>query len=221
MSLGALLASKDRDIEEGHSDLISIRIKANSAVDFEVSLRSNECVEELRRHVRAKLPDGEEKTIRLIFQGKMLEPPGALLSDFKLAHRSAVHAVATKKSTTSQSSNDSNRSTNNNSTGDIEGTEDEEADAPLLPTSGSHRGFDRLFALGMNVNDVAAVRTSFRSEVDAHARQVPREPGETGLLCRTSPLHLSLAAPQSPTRPPPQSRQTSPRPYPDLLATPR
>jgi len=45
-------------------------------------------------------------------------------------------------------------------------------------TMGTAAGFDRLINSGMTADEVAAIRTSFRPEVDVHAARRPQEEGE-------------------------------------------
>lgn len=74
--------------------LLKVRTKEGSELD--VAVPRGSLVEDLKQEIIKKL-DVADKNVRLIFSGKLLDPPTATLNSFKLENGSFVHAVVTNK----------------------------------------------------------------------------------------------------------------------------
>ena len=110
--------------------------------------------------------DAQDKNVRLICCGKLLAPPSAELSSFSNIKQGAfVHAVVSTHPTSSE--RDDTGSTENSGT-------DENTDSTI-----SNTGFNRLRALGFSQEEIAAVRATFRAQVDELSSSVPRNEGES------------------------------------------
>eukprot|EP01038_Epipyxis_sp_PR26KG_P009785 gene9785-13163_t len=124
------------NVQNEVSDKITLRIRATEGKEIEVEAYLHESVSYLRDRVEAKLLGNEHKNhyVRLIFCGKMLDPPSSLLSSYKMTNGSFVHAVISSKPTgISQSTN----STNNNPINQLR------VSSPLIPPT-DRRGFNIL-----------------------------------------------------------------------------
>ena len=134
--------------------------------DIEVN-RDREQVADLRRKVMEAL-NVYDKNVRLICCGKLLDPPDADLSSFGIIKQGTfVHAVVSAHSTTAGSgSGDSSTNGNSNSSNNLENTN-------------SNMGFNRLHTLGFSQEQIAAVRATFRAQVDELSSTVPRNEGES------------------------------------------
>ena len=134
-------------------------------LDLEVN-RDGERVADLKRKVIEAL-DAYDKNVRLICCGKLLDPPSADLSSFRSIKQGAfVHAVVSAHSTTTGSVGGSTNSENSNVNGHMEST-------------GSNIGFNRLRTLGFSAEEIAAVRATFRAQVEELFPTVPRNDGES------------------------------------------
>lgn len=134
--------------------------------DIEVN-RDGERVADLKRKVMQAL-NAYDKNVRLICCGKLLDPPSADLCSFSVIKQGAfVHAVVSAYSPTAGSgSGDSVTSENSNSNNNLESTN-------------SNMGFNRLHTLGFSQEQIAAVRATFRAQVDELSSTVPRNEGES------------------------------------------
>lgn len=79
---------------EADNLLLKVRTKEGSELDL--ILRRGGLVDDLKQEIirRLQLVD---KNVRLIFSGKLLDPPTAPLNSFKLSNGSFIHAVITNK----------------------------------------------------------------------------------------------------------------------------
>ncbi len=95
------MASSSGDIELGTSLLsnqLALKIKtATGTGEIEILTTQNETVAELKNKISSKLSLGFDKHLRLIFSGKLLDPPNTILSEFKLKNGSFIHAVVSNK----------------------------------------------------------------------------------------------------------------------------
>jgi hypothetical protein len=74
------------------SDEWTLRIKAASVKDVEVSIGSGDTVGDLKQAVRRAL-SAENRYLRLICKGRLLAPDAAVLPDFGIHDGEVVHAV--------------------------------------------------------------------------------------------------------------------------------
>lgn len=150
---------------------ITLKVKSTSSGgDFQIKANLNETVKELGARILSEL-DGIGKGIRLISAGKMLQPPTAKLNELNLLDGSYIHAVvsdinSTNYMTSSSSNNSTNTFTNTSPT------------IPIVIDRSNLRGLDRLLNDGLSIDEVAAVRSVFRQQIDAFAIIVPRMPEE-------------------------------------------
>jgi hypothetical protein len=139
-----------------------LRIRRAGATELKIRLPLSSTVRQLEDKIKPhidELVNSPTLRMRLIYQGKMLEPPTVLLTSLRVLDKSIIHCVISppREEVLRASS----------------------ALAAPPRTNGNARGFDRLIASGMNANEVAAVRTSFRSEVDEYARHQEQTRSET------------------------------------------
>jgi len=145
-------------------DLKEIRIRKGTG-EFSVKVSLLDTVASLEREVKNALPECLENPnlrVRLIFQGRMVnENLQATLASMKIQARSVLHCVVSPP-----------RDEVRQATSALA--------ASVPPTTlGNMQGFDRLIRTGMTANEVAAIRTSFRPEVDMYANSSPQRPGES------------------------------------------
>jgi hypothetical protein len=162
-------------------DKILLKVRTTEGSELDVILAKSGIVQDLRN----KIMDSFElidKNIRLIFSGKLLEPPNAPLNTFKLTNGSFVHAVITNKaqhalSTTRNTSgeNGTSNSTNssNNSNSNSNGINDNNRGGIDLSTL---RGLEVLMLPGprratLTIDEVASLRSYFSQDIRAFAQQ--------------------------------------------------
>ena len=149
----------NRDIEEATApDKITLRVKTmndSSVLNIEVNKKSDSVLE-LKNKILQTLA-AMDKSIRLISSGKLLDPSNAKLAEFNLQDGTYIHAVIS-------SSNQIRENTCFDSSSDIEQLAE-------VNTSSTRqvRGLDRLLSCGMSIDEVAALRSYFRSQVDDFA----------------------------------------------------
>lgn len=141
-------------------DDVILRLRLGTK-EYPVNIRLTDTVAVLESHVRTIVPEcrDDNKRLRMIFQGRMLEPATAVLKSFKVVHKGVVQCVVAPR------------------------REEAAAAAAALaapPTTTTNaRGFDRLINSGMTADEVAAIRTSFRPEVDMYQQRNRSSPGES------------------------------------------
>jgi hypothetical protein len=145
-------------------DMINVKVKAaNQPRDAIISLRSDDSVGTFKRKVTADL-NYTGKNVRLISSGKLLDPDSACISKFGITEGSYVHVVVSDlKSTPSHQSSTSQSNPI--------------AAAPTLPVN--PRGFDRLVCSSFSMDEAAALRSSFTSQVDEYSAQNPPRQSNT------------------------------------------
>lgn len=154
-------------LEEKEKLLLKVRTKEGSEIDF--VLQKSGIVNDLKQAIieRLQLVD---KNVRLIFGGKLLDPPNASLNSFKLDNGSFVHAVITNRSSHSQSQ---------------EGGDTGRAPAATRIDMSNLRGLDTLMLprahrSPLSIDEVASLRSYFHEDIVEHARdEVDRERDET------------------------------------------
>lgn len=103
------------------------------------------------------------KLLRLIYLGKLLDPGTEALKNFNFIPGACVHAFVSNKqkegsvviSSSSSSSNELNTSIHSHTTNNSNGNNE----------SIDYRGFNRLLAIGMTHEDVAALRATFQVNI--------------------------------------------------------
>lgn len=138
-------------------------------------------VEWLKTVVKKELDIQEsDKLLRLIYLGRLLEPSSETLQHFNLVPGACVHAFVSAKQkdefslAVSNESNSQHRSHGSSSSGD------ERNDAI------DYRGLNRLLAIGMTHEEVAALRATFQSNIQEFSSrsQLHRTEGESEISFR-------------------------------------
>lgn len=80
----------------GEADNLLLKVRTKEGSELDLILRRGGLVDDLKQEIikRLQLVD---KNVRLIFSGKLLDPPTAPLNSFKLNNGSFIHAVITNK----------------------------------------------------------------------------------------------------------------------------
>lgn len=130
---------------------LQVKVRTTEGSEVEVNISSSGSVGELKHLIAQKLNLGD-KNIRLIFSGKLLDPPNSLLSEFKLKSGSFVHAVASNKIVQDASENY------------------QQLSQPSLPDLSNLRGLDVLMQSHqgrspLSIEDVASLRSYFRDDI--------------------------------------------------------
>eukprot|EP00428_Durinskia_dybowskii_P062580 CAMPEP_0170388842 /NCGR_PEP_ID=MMETSP0117_2-20130122/18305_1 /TAXON_ID=400756 /ORGANISM="Durinskia baltica, Strain CSIRO CS-38" /LENGTH=344 /DNA_ID=CAMNT_0010644801 /DNA_START=52 /DNA_END=1086 /DNA_ORIENTATION=+ len=157
-------SEKDKLLQE--NDFMHLKVRTKEGSELEVELAKSGIVNDLKQAIISRL-ELVDKHVRLIFSGKMLEPPNAPLSLFKLNEGSYVHAVITNNSQHNAAS----------------------SQAPPIrsvPTvdMGNLRGLDTLMLPAQNrstlsQDEVASLRAYFRDEIREYAEDnLERGPDE-------------------------------------------
>ena len=163
------------------------RTSDSSSTEIEVTTEMK-TVAGLLDKVRSKIGIEDNKFMRLIHKGKLLEPADAHLSAFNLHEGSFVHLVVTdskpRASTTTQSdgNEDATDNTSNNASS---------------PTEQSRGGMNDLMSTHeLDENDVAALRSSFSHEIEEfrvsqHIERDPRRETESEFRCRLESMWMN------------------------------
>jgi hypothetical protein len=166
------------------SDSITIKLKStyeNREHEIVIPSFSTATVDSLRNLTYEKLLLSQSKNIRLIYLGKLLDPPSALLSTFHVKNGAYIHvAVSEKRSTPTTTTSNPNSTVINSPHITIN----------IAPRS-ALRGLDVLTSYerdesfpnplfragyGLSVNEVAALRSSFRANIDEFLEEHEDEP---------------------------------------------
>lgn len=157
-----------------NENLISIKIKTgNHSNDLKLTILSNETLKSLKERIKIEL-NCHEKFIRLISSGKLLEPDTASLSKLGIREGSFIHAVITSHEPRHNSSND-----NQNSSSSSSGTSSSsQLTSNTSTTPVQYRGFDRLTEIGLTIDETAALRSSFQSQIEEFSQGYPQRADE-------------------------------------------
>lgn len=147
------MGSREHSCLEGKEKLLlKVRTKEGSELDF--TLQKSDIVNDLKQAITERL-QLVDKNVRLIFSGKLLDPPNASLNSFKLDNGSFIHAVITNRSAHAQSQG--------------------EIDSERIPAASridlsNLRGLDTLMLPGahrraLSIDEVASVRSSFHESI--------------------------------------------------------
>lgn len=160
---------EQRSLGEKENLLLKVRTKEGSELDF--VLQKSNIVNDLKQAIieRLQLVD---KNVRLIFSGKLLDPPNAALNSFNLDNGSFIHAVITNRSANSQVQQDT--------------------EGGRIPTASrmdmsNLRGLDTLMLPGahrsaLSIDEVASLRSYFHEDIVEYAREnLERERDETAV----------------------------------------
>jgi hypothetical protein len=141
------------------------------------------------------------KALRLIYSGKLLEPPSALLSSFNIKPDSVVHAVFGPKPVAATPA------ASVSSGGDVElgpmgaGPGGYQTVAQRDGDASNASGFDRMVAeRGMDATQIEAVRMLFAADVTAFASRMARlddNESEADFRLRAEELFMSSQGPMS------------------------
>ena len=148
------------------SDSNKITLKVRSTClqeDFQIKANLEDTAADLGEKVLSELNKFGQH-VRLISSGKLLQPAHAKLRDFNLTDGSYVHAVLSDQ-------------VRNPSALPPPPTE-----SPIAPIDLSRlRGLDRLLTNGMQVDEVAAIRSAFRPQIAQFSTAVARLDGESSV----------------------------------------
>lgn len=140
---------------EDENPAITLHLKAPTG-DTEITCRANDTVLSLRESVIRQL-SAHGKNVRLIFSGKMLDVDQNPLSKYGISDGSFIHAVVTS----------------------MRGPMQQQRQATPAPSAPiAYRGFDRLTLLGLSIDEAAALRSSFNSQVDAFIEEGSSMPND-------------------------------------------
>eukprot|EP01041_Mallomonas_annulata_P013736 gene13737-29212_t len=159
-----------------NNNKINLRIKPSNAGTNDFTLKANldDNVEDLGDKILLEL-DKEDKHIRLIFSGKLLQPPNSKLRDFNIVDGSYIHAV-------------------------ISNVASSPADAPPIAVPAPPidpsllRGLDRLQNDGLSIDEVAAIRSAFRPQLTTFSATVERETDEDNVTYMSRVEDLWMAS---------------------------
>ncbi|KAL3927152.1 MAG: hypothetical protein SGARI_005402, partial [Bacillariaceae sp.] len=184
---------EDDDEMFGNSSTTSmLKLRIKSFKDVDIAVPASSKVSHLKDVVRQALgPQSQERYLRLICKGRLLDPDAAALSEFKVHNHDVVHAVLAapgvrgpserrphNSNSTSQRRRrggtvvgpggrvtraQNNNNNANNQEDDSSSEEDEEMGRERM-------GFDRLRVSGLSRQEIAAIRTYFNRHVDRHAQ---------------------------------------------------
>jgi hypothetical protein len=158
-------AESERLLDDSNKLHLKVRTKEGS--ELEVALNHRDLVNDLKQAIISRL-QLVDKNVRLIFSGKLLEPPSALLSSFKLQDGSYVHAVITNQSQHTSSS-----------------TEVPSSSSATRIDMANLRGLDTLMLPGpqrsaLSIDEVASLRSYFHDDIVEYTRDnVQRVSGES------------------------------------------
>ena len=150
---------------------IVIRLKQPSSdeVKFQVLLSST--VDQLLLKIRHEISDSSDKNIRLIYMGKPLIPTINTLGSFGIVNNAVIHCFVSPHREIALSNPAPSQILN------LLSNDDNNGDNLDARDHNNYRGFDRLLTV-LNVDEVAAIRTSFRPDVDALAERRDRNDNE-------------------------------------------
>lgn len=172
--------------ENSRNGNIIVKVKHGSNPDdISLSLLPSDTLKIMKDKVKLKL-NCPDKYVRLIFGGKLLGPDSASVSKLGIQDGSFIHAVITSQIPRQQSQVSSQP-------------------APSTPSgnrniqSSQHRGFDRLTELGLSLDETAALRSSFQSQVDELSATHPQraDEDEHSYRFRLEELWISQQGPTS------------------------
>jgi hypothetical protein len=149
------------------SNTLHLKVRTKEGSELEVALKPTDLVNDLKQAITSRL-QLVDKHIRLIFSGKLLEPPSALLSSFKLIDGSYVHAVITNQS---QHTPISTEAPSSSSASRIDLTNLRGLDTLMLP--GPQRS-------ALSIDEVASLRSYFHDDIVEYTQEnIQRASGES------------------------------------------
>lgn len=142
------------DDADNNNLLLKVRTKEGSEMDL--VLRRGGLVDDLKQEIIRRL-ELVDKNVRLIFSGKLLDPPTAPLNSFKLNNGSFIHAVITNKAPIVPNSE-----------------QPEESPVRVTVDLRNLRGLDMLLIPGpqrnaLSVDEVASLRLYFNEDIQEYA----------------------------------------------------
>ena len=170
-------------------ETINLRIRTKEGSELEIAVPYSGIVRDLKQEITDRL-NLIDKHIRLIFSGKLLEPPDASLSLFKLKDGSFIHAVVTEKSQHTGINSPTLRSTSSSSNR-IDMTNLRGLDALMLP--GEHRST-------LSLEEVASLRSYFQEDITEYAEdniQRNQNESDTDFHYRCETEWMSVQGPSS------------------------
>uniref|UniRef100_A0A7S2SSC9 Ubiquitin-like domain-containing protein n=1 Tax=Rhizochromulina marina TaxID=1034831 RepID=A0A7S2SSC9_9STRA len=148
---------------EGGANAVRLRVKTANHGDVNaehwVTARLGDPVDRLKRRVE-EVVGAQGKYLRLICSGRMLAPPTAPLSSFKLKNEDVIHAVV---SDAPPRNSYPSGPTSEARVADSDSDEEEGG-------AGRRLGFDALRNRGLTRSGVESLRAYFASQVDEYAR---------------------------------------------------
>ena len=169
-------------------DRITVRIKQPSADEVKIQVYLSSTVDQLLLKIRQEISESNDKNIRLIYMGKPLSPTCSTLGSFNINNNSIIHCFISPHRDQALSNANITRNNNNtaanqilnalsgnnyNNNNNMNNEQINNSNNNDNNNINNYRGFDRLLTV-LNVNEVAAIRTSFRSDVDALANRSDR-----------------------------------------------
>jgi hypothetical protein len=177
----------DDDDDDDFTTMLQLRIKSFKDVDIAVPVSAT--VSDLKHMVRQALgPQSQDRYLRLICKGRLLDPDASLLSEFKVHNQDVVHAVLaapgvrgpTERKVPSSNDNHQRRRRGGTMVGPggrvtrappLNGAEDDDSSDEDDEEMGHERmGFDRLRVSGLSRQEITAIRTYFNRHVDRHVQ---------------------------------------------------
>jgi len=160
--------------------MFSIKIKS-TLVNQDVFIENcsdTSTIEWLKSVVKKELDIHEnDKLLRLIYLGRLLEPSTETLKHFNVVPGACIHAFVSDKQKNQLLSNNELNST----TTTLNSTDED------VSESIDYRGLNRLLAIGMTHEDVAALRATFQSNIQEfsdRSSQERRADGESEISFR-------------------------------------
>ena len=168
----------------GTGSQFTIRVRsAGNGSDQILAIASDGTIATLKSQVFEKFAVCD-KNLRLIYAGKLLEPPSALVSQFNLKDDVVIHAVFTAKQSINPGGADIELSSG--SFGGYASVAQDTDEGSGVGSSGgenSGRGFSRLMAeRGIDHVQVAALRGYFAADIAALTARMARRDGESEAL---------------------------------------
>jgi hypothetical protein len=150
--------------------MIVVKVKATShSSDLKISINSSDSLRVLKERVKTEL-HCQDKFLRLISSGRLLEPDSASLSKLGIVDGSFVHAVVSSQEPRHPSGVSGGNSVNQASAG---------RSAVSTPAPREYHGLDRLVETGgLTIDETAALRSSFQQQIEEFSQGHPRRADE-------------------------------------------
>jgi hypothetical protein len=141
------------------NDNLLLKVRTKEGSEMDLVMQKGGLVNDLKQEIIRRL-ELVDKNVRLIFSGKLLDPPSAPLNSFKLSNGSFVHAVIT----------------NSVAHSNVVQREEEAPPVRITVDLSNLRGFDVLMIPGpqrsaLSVDEIAMLRLYFQEELADYSEE--------------------------------------------------